>query len=170
MVLEPSILRWPIPLQLIKLSWSFISNVEILFGGLSSSYKFFALDNTPPHRIVSMPLITCKEKHGNVPRCGGISFMHKFGAFHMRPTRSVLIRSYFFGSHMPHLPLYPHHTFHTLPHSLWPAVTPSLSSFSFSLSTTQTLLSHSLILSHQCTSFWQDHWKILKNLEAPSYL
>ena len=107
MVLELSILRWSIPLQLIKLSWSFISNVEILFGGLSSSYKFFALDNTPPHRIVSMPLITCKEKHGNVPRCGGISFMHKFGAFHMRHTRSVLIRSYFFGSHMPHLPLYP---------------------------------------------------------------
>ena len=108
MVLELSILRWSIPLQLIKLSWrSFLVACQALW--------IFALDNTPPHRIVSMPLITCKEKHGNVPRCGGISFMHKFGAFHMRPTRSVLIRLDFFwiprASHTPSLSLAGHHSF-----------------------------------------------------------
>ena len=60
------------------------------FRWLVKLYEFFALNNTPPHRMVSIASYYMERRStGMVPRCGGIGFMHKLSAFHMHPTRSI---------------------------------------------------------------------------------
>ena len=86
-MLEPSILRWPNPLQLIKLSRSCISKVENLFSGRTFSMACQALwilcyrqHTTTLHGFYCL-LLHGRRSTGMVPRCGGIGFKHKLGAY-----------------------------------------------------------------------------------------